>query len=155
MNSKTSIYTSPSLEEIENFLISVDTDFPIPLSKKTRLDNLSKKFFDTANCFAIKKDGKIVSAVFGYIDNAFDDLAYISVVATLRDYRGQGYSKTLVTEFSGFAELSQKSGVHLYCDASNKPALSMYKKLGFSDYIIKDELRPSDCHLIKRFEGKQ
>lgn len=38
--------------------------------------------------------------------------------------------------------------IHLYADKENESALSMYKKLGFVDWKVTNEIRPEDKHLI-------
>ena len=140
-----------SAKQIENFLKAVELDFPVPLSQKTDLVELSIKLSERADAFTIEDKGKIVSAVFGYIDNASGDLGYISIVATLLEYRGNGYSKKLTRDFLNKAEKKGLKGVHLYTVRTNTAAVQLYCSLGFEEYLQENEPRPDDYHLIKRF----
>ena len=73
----------------------------------------------------------------------------IALVASLPEYANKGYGKIAV---QGFIEKAKNAGmraIHLYADKDNEAALNMYGKLGFVDWIVLDESRPNDKHLIK------
>lgn len=76
-------------------------------------------------------------------------LGYISVVASLPEYTNKGYGKVAVQGFIEKAKNAGMKAIHLYADKENKTALNMYGKLGFVDWIIPDERRPEDKHLIR------
>ena len=60
-----------TFNKLYNFLEEVDEDFPIPLSHKTNLHELSKKFIDKADIFVeYSEDNEISSLVIGYIKNS-------------------------------------------------------------------------------------
>lgn len=85
----------------------------------------------------------------GYTNDQEHRLGYISVVASLPEYANKGYGKIAV---QGFIEKAKNAGmraIHLYADKDNEAALNMYGKLGFVDWIVLDESRPNDKHLIK------
>ena len=62
--------------------------------------------------------------------------------------RGARVGKKLAV---GFLDEGKKRGIsnaHLYAVPSNKPAMKMYKDIGFVPWNIENEPRPSDAHLI-------
>ena len=142
-----------TLKSLEEFLYAVDKLFPIPLSEKTNLHEFARKLIDRATIFYETDGEKIISLVAGYIDNAFDGIGYISIVATLPEMRRRGIAKKLITEFLNTAYKNGLSAVHLYTDKANKNALKLYDSFGFESYKLKNELRPADVHLIVRFRS--
>lgn len=128
------------------FLQKVDQTFPIPLSQKHELNHLAKKFAEKATICVELKDEKICSMVAGYTDNVINNIAYISMVATMPDAQGNGYASKLVKEFIEVAKKKQLNAVHLY--SRGVYAIKMYEKLGFKRYIVNNEARPNDVHLI-------
>ena len=116
-----------TFDKLYNFLEEVDEDFPIPLSHKTNLHELSKKIIDKADIFVeYNEDNEISSLVIGYITNSQDRKAYISVVATKKAY--------------------------LYTHKSNVKAIKMYKSIGFE--ITEQSKRQEDYLLELRLEDK-
>ncbi|MBR4013824.1 MAG: GNAT family N-acetyltransferase [Clostridia bacterium] len=135
------------------FLQRVDAGFPVPLSNKTTLEALAQKFCDKATlCYEL--DGEdIVYLVAGYTDNVVDNVAYISVVATLDRARGKGFATKCVSRFLEIAERKGLHATHLYTDRKNEAAINMYLKIGFVPWVVENELRPNDIHLIYYFKG--
>lgn len=139
-------------KNIEDFLKEVDGTFPVPLSKKQNLKDFAKKLYEKAT-LTVKCEGeKILSMAAGYTDNTPDNKGYLSIVATLNSSQGKGYAKKLVKEFIDICEKKGLDAVHLYAVKENIAAVSMYEKLGFSEYIADNETRPYDLHLIYRIK---
>ncbi len=130
------------------FLHKVDKLFPIPLSEKQNLNDFALKLAEKATLFVEYEDDRIIAAVAGYTENVIDNLGYISIVATLPEAQGKGLASKLVNQFLKNAEQKQLNAVHLYAVTTNVPAIRMYQKLGFVEYVIHDEPRPYDTHLI-------
>lgn len=140
-------------EQIEKFLLVVDKCFPVPLSEKTDLSEYAEKLREKATICAVRgKNGNILSMVAGYTENMVNEIAYISMAATLPQYQGRGYGKKLVKEFMNIAQENRMRGVHLYAVESNKPAMKMYEYLGFEKWYLTNEPRPDDVHLIYKFK---
>lgn len=136
------------LVKLLEFLQQVDTLFPIPLSTKHDLGEFAKKLCDKATMCTAIEDGNIVALLAGYTDNVENNLGYISIVATLPQAQGKGYGTSLIREFIDIARTKGLRAVHLYAVRENIPAMRMYNKLGFEDYVLDDEPRPNDAHLI-------
>lgn len=141
-------------EKIEDFLTKVDKSFPVPLSKKQNLSEFAIKLNEKATLCTKEENGEIVSMVAGYTENLSDNIAYISVVATLEGSRCKGYSKALVKEFIEICIKKSIDAVHLYTVATNISAVNLYKKLGFKEYVMENEPRPDDLHLIYYIKEK-
>ena len=133
---------------ILRFLIKVDHLFPVSLSEKKRLSELADVFMVYGTMGMVKEGDKIISLCAGYANDNLTRLAYISVVAPLPDYAGKGYGKVAVRDFITKAINNGMKAIHLYAVKDNAPAIRMYESLGFIDYIVEDEPRPEDRHLI-------
>ncbi len=140
---------------IEGFLKSVDKDFPIPLSTKVDLKEYSKKLESKGLVIPKIKDGKIVAMIAGYAKNTENNLAYVSILATKSECRGQGLASALLKEFIEASKKSGVNGIHLYTTKTNEKALSVYYKYGFKEYVLENEPRPNDLHLVLHFEEKE
>lgn len=134
--------------QIRKFLEKADQLFPIPLSEKQNLDEFAKKLYEKATVCKVSEGDHIMALLAGYTDNVEDGLGYISIVATLPQAQGKGYGTSLIREFLDIAQSKGLRAVHLYAVKENIPAMRMYKKLGFEDFVIDDEPRPNDAHLI-------
>ena len=142
----------PGEQQIEQFLWAVDESFPIPLSHKQDLHLFAKKLFEKATLCTEIEQGRILAMVAGYTENVTDDLAYISVVATLPEARGRRLASALIERFIAIARERGLRAVHLYTVRTNTSAMRMYQRLGFSEWVKVDEPRPEDVHLIYRLK---
>lgn len=133
---------------ILRFLIKVDHLFPVSLSEKKRLSELADVFMVYGTMGMVKEGDKIISLCAGYANDNLTRLAYISVFASLPEYAGKGYGKVAVRDFITKAINNGMKAIHLYAVKDNAPAIRMYESLGFIDYIVEDEPRPEDRHLI-------
>ena len=138
--------------KLERFLREVDRTFPVPISEKQDLAAYAQKLSERATLCAELDGKRIVALVAGYTENVTDNMAYISLVATVADAQGRGVGKRLTREFVSVAADKGLDAVHLYAVPTNTPAVSMYKKLGFEEWIRPDEPRPQDLHLIYRIK---
>ena len=128
---------------------NVNRLFPIPLSEKQKLTLLASKLEKYGTISFVQENGRIIALCAGYLNDSEKQLGYISVVACLPEYTNKGYGKTVVQDFIKKAKDAGMRAVHLYADKDNKFALKMYEKIGFIDWLIQDEVRPQDKHLIK------
>lgn len=153
--SETSLYMKKKLknigggQELYKFLKKVERLFPVPLSEREQLIMLASKFEKYGTVSYVRENGKIIAICAGYTNDQVQRLGYISVVASLPEYTNKGYGKVAVQGFIEKAKNAGMKAIHLYADKENKIALNMYGKLGFVDWIIPDEQRPKDKHLIR------
>ncbi len=136
-------------QELLDFLKAVDKDFPIPLSQKNQLEVLAKKFYDKADIFAVRIDNQLAGAMIAYVTNGYSDVAYATVLAVRKEFRGKGIAGQVLNEFIQTAKnFGKYKAVELYTSPTNVGAIKLYEKTGFIKYEIKDEPRPNDLHLI-------
>ena len=135
-------------KEYYNFLCAIDQDFPVPISYKVDLKEYAKKIDQLANTEFYIEDNKIVGMVVGYIDNCNDNIAYISLVGVLKDYRRRNIAANLLKSFICKCKDRDILKIHLYTDIRNTKAINMYKKLGFYEKKLINDKRPEDVHLF-------
>lgn len=85
-------------------------------------------------------DSKVVGFVDGYIienDGIYrQEVAYLSRISVLKDYRGMGIGSKLIDEFSSLAQEKECSFVKLCVFMDNIPAVSLYNERGFKEYSV-------------------
>ena len=139
-------------ENLLTYLKKIDCYFPVHLSSKVDLDLYAEKLLKCSTICAEYDKQEIIGAVIGYTDRLSDKIAYISVVGCLPDYQNRGIAKHLLYRFFEVCKNKKIPAVHLYTDATNFKAIKLYMSLGFKEYIVEDEARPDDVHLIRYFE---
>lgn len=139
-------------EIILDFLQKMDCCFPVHLSSKVRLDLYADKLLQYATICAEFDGEEIIGAVIGYTNRLSDRIAYICLVGCLPSYQNRGTAKKLLFEFFEVCRNKKIPAVHLYTDATNYKAINLYSNLGFEKYIVNNEKRPDDVHLIYYFE---
>jgi len=105
--------------------------FSLPWSEKSFADSVSRE--DTI-FLVCEKDACITGYIGMYI--SFDE-ASITNVAVSPAFRKRGCGEQLVTEAKVAAKTAGAECVFLEVRASNEPALSLYKKLGFEELGIR------------------
>ena len=114
-----------------NFLNKVDADLPIPLSKRVNLNDYAKKLLENGNVFGIMKNNLLIAAVLFYSNNFETNIAYLSLLATIAEYRGRGYARKLLTFVIRYCQNKKMKIIDLDTDFSNKNAISLYTKMDF------------------------
>lgn len=147
--------TKVNAKQIEEFLTDVDKDFPVAISDKVDLKEYSNKLSEKATIVTEIKDNKIACMVAGYTENTEDNLAYVSIMATRKEFRGQGFAGATLSKFIDKCKQKGLKAVHLYTKKENQQARSVYSKLGFVEYLIENEPRPQDLHLILYLSEKE
>ncbi len=136
-------------KRIEVFLNNVDRSFPTPISQKQDLHLYAKKLcYKATLCIKKNNQKEIVSLVAGYTENVSDNIAFISLVATLKSEQHKGLAKKLINEFISICKEKGLYAVNLYTDRSNFAAIKMYESIGFTEWKLDYEPRPNDLHFI-------
>lgn len=111
-------------------LTKVDSDFLPTLSSRVDLDHYALKLLKVATVFGVYQQKKLVGAIAVYMNDLDSKLAYCSFIATLSDYRGQGFSKQLIETV--IIELKSKKFQRLELTVrADSPASNLYNKVGF------------------------
>lgn len=119
-------------DELASFLISVDNDFPVSLSRKVDIDEYAVKLL---NCgFAVgarDETGRLCGVAAGYANDFENLVAYLSVIAVAADYRGQGLSSDLLTSFESHSIDEGMASMSLQTHSSNVRAIKFYQHMGY------------------------
>lgn len=138
--------------ELYHFLCQTDQFFPVPISQKQDLESYAKKLCERADIIAYREKGQLSGVIAGYITRSVDEMAYVSFISVLPEKQGRGIGTQLIKSFIKMSRIQNKKAVHLYAVQENSRAMAMYKKLGFIEYKVSNELRPTDIHLIMRLD---
>ena len=118
-----------SSKDAYEWVTTCDEKFCPPRWNEERLSEyvlkLSEKaYFD----LLVDNDNKV--AFVAYYLNEEKRFAYITIIAVAKEFRGMGYSKTLLDSFLSHLQ-SDIENVSLEVSKLNTPALCLYKKYGF------------------------
>lgn len=124
-------------DELYEYLVNHDNDFPIPVSLKTNLSDYSDKLKKYGNIIYAIRENKIIGIIGYYDNNTTEKIGFISILSVDKDYRGRGIAKTLVQKV--IDELYKKN--FKFCDVpthdSNIIARKLYESKGFDEIIFK------------------
>ncbi len=146
--SEIKVENSVNEAELSCFLKRVDRLFPVPLSEKTDIDTLTAKLVKCGTLSCVKDGERVIALCAGYTNDNHTRLGYVSVVACLPEYANRGYGQSVVRNFVKSAKQAGMRAVHLYAVKDNHAAIHMYEKCGFVDWLIDNEPRLKDRHLI-------
>lgn len=141
----------PKYDELYDFLVSVDKDFPTPLSQKVDLAEYTAKLLEKSTISATAENGKIVSLVAAYTTTPQDNWVFIPVVVTEKSARGKGYAKKEILDI--LREPTNAVAFHLYTAETNIPAIRLYQSIGFERIDNDKAPRPNDVHLAYYLKG--
>lgn len=116
-------------QQLETFLMKVDSDFTVPLSTRVDLTEFANKLSNDAVLLTIFEKGEIQSLVAMYCNNYETLYAYITIVATSKFCRGRGLGRILVKNAIDVARSKGFTTLGLHTD--NPSALRLYESLGF------------------------
>jgi GNAT superfamily N-acetyltransferase len=94
-------------------------------------------------------DGKVVACGFGtrrqprhYLDH--DAYAYLGLMYTLPEYRGQGINGRIIADLKRWAVSRGLTEIRLTVYYDNEPALRAYEKAGFKRHLVEMRLREGE-----------
>ena len=129
-----------------DFLKKVDSSFPIPLSQKQDISMFLNKACKYGEIYAFFENGIIVAAVFFYANDIISKTSYISVLAVLSEYYGNGFATALVKKAILVSKQQEMKKIRLYTHKTNISAISLYQKIGFKPHS--DDNRPDDILFV-------
>ena len=104
------------------------------------MDDFFQVAYEEKRCRYIRKDGKIVSALYWFdADMGTEKIAYLYGVATLTAYRGQGFAAYLIEKTCKQLQEKGYSGVLLV--PGSVQLFEYYRRLGFFACTTIDEVR--------------
>ncbi len=117
--------------EIEQHLLSCDTDFVPPLSDRVAIAAYAQKLADNAIRFEAWDKGVVVGLVAAYCNDALRRAAFVTSVSVMRDWQGKGVARHLVQSCIEQAKKLGFARIELEVNRDNVPAILMYENLGF------------------------
>ncbi len=135
-------------DQIVELLQHIDKKFPIPLSEKTNLDELTSKFLKNGHVY-LALEGNIPVGIVGFYANDIQTTTgYISVVGVVEAHQRMGIAKELVNQALLICKNRGMTFCVLHTHKKNNGAISLYKKLGFVGE--ENPNRPQDIKFVKR-----
>ena len=122
-----------------------DKDFVPKLSSRVNIEDYCKKLFNNANFVTINSDEKIIGLVAIYTNNFQTKEAYISSVCLLKEYRGKGLSKVLISETIKYTVSLGMEIIRLEVGIENETAKKLYESFNF--YMV--ERRGNDTQIME------
>ena len=119
-------------QDLEQVLRIEEHSFTVPWTEKDFLDAIKNDYY----CFVVSKfsDGEIV----GYCGLYQSDTdAYITNVAVAEKYRRKRIAEKMLNKLIEIGNLHGIINFTLEVRVSNKPAINLYKKLGFNSVGIR------------------
>lgn len=115
----------------EKYIALIEREcFSSPWSENAVLESCANK----TTYLIAEEDGRVV----GYAGlQIILDEGYVTNIAVTKDFRGKGIGKSLVVALSGLAYEKGLAFISLEVRQSNLPAISLYKKCGFSGVGIR------------------
>ena len=112
--------------EIQNNIFKEDTRVPLAV-EDIYFDEVQSYYFDKGSVF-LKKDGRHIGYGQVIIEH---NIPVIVNFGILKEYRGKGYSKSLLTYLLKIIQYNGFNNVKIKVKSTNKVALNLYKGIGF------------------------
>lgn len=125
-------YTEESKNILIDYLVDVDTEFTIPLSRKIDFLLFAEKILSKGNVYIVYEDGVYCAMICFYCNDIIESKAYLPILSTKAIARGRGYAKQLINTMIEVCRLHKMK--FILCDSINPIAISIYKSLGFKTY---------------------
>jgi ribosomal-protein-alanine N-acetyltransferase len=122
-----------SHNDIYAHLMSCNSRFIPPLSKKVNIQDYSKKLFERSITFEAWANESMVGLVAVYFDEIKEGTGFITNVSVLENYTGSGLSERLLVMCLEWLRKKDISSVKLEVSRENIPAIKFYEKLGFKE----------------------
>lgn len=141
---------SLKIKKLVCFLNEIDNDLPISLSSRVNIDQYAEKIYHNSEmCMRMDENNRIISLVSGYI-NSDTKIAYITIIGTLKDFRGKGITVDLLYDFEKKARQENMNEIVITTHVTNEAAISLYKKCKYQIVKIDNET----VYMNKKLEDK-
>lgn len=122
-----------SISDIQTHLCACNFDFQPALDRRVNLAEYAAKLSEKAQTFEAWDQGVLVGLVAVYLDDTENNTGFISNVSAVRPFQGRGLASKLVRLAIERAIDRGIVRMELEVDASNTPAMAVYRKLGFHE----------------------
>src|SRR5690606_20743765 len=131
------IYNSATQQQIQSFLVEIESNFEPPLSQRLNILEYAEKLSNKAEIVCYKEEERIISAILYYIDNE-KKTAYIPVLGSVDGFESRGLMRTLMEEVENILLSSDFCSLGLETWLGSR-ALNIYIKRGFHVKSITQE----------------
>lgn len=121
-----------SIKRVSGVLRDLDNDYAPALSTIVDIDLYAEKLVSRAVVLLATIEGKDVGLVAIYVNDQINCIGYISTIGARQDVRGKGIGRALMESALNVAKSHGMYCVRLEVSCVNTPALSLYRKMGFS-----------------------
>ena len=139
----------PTLEHIQQHLITCSSTFVPSLDSYVNIDDYSKKIFEQATLFTKFDGDKLVGLVAAY-DNSTEKFGWITNVSVDPEYSRKGIASELLNECNKYFENKKYFSIFLEVFSDNEKAIKLYAKHGFINHKIKDNKMTLKQQLTQR-----
>ncbi len=122
-------YGKLTFEEVREFLLETDKEFPTPLSTHVDIDVYAKKLSDFSD-FSICRDGDDIVGMISCYTNQ-PPIGYISNVCIKKRYQGKSIFSSMFSLLTVHMKEKEIDVLRLEVDSLNEKAKSIYFRQGF------------------------
>lgn len=135
--SKIEIKKVDNIVELKKFLEKIDSFFPVALSQKVNLNDYAQKAMKKGINYFAMNENKIIGVCMGYANDKKENIAYISTIAVLPEYRNLKVGHQLILSFKEYAKENNMKLIRLFVHKENEMAIKFYRKNGFEEISMK------------------
>ena len=128
-------------EYITSIILSCNTEFIEPITKKPTFDDSLKKIVNYSNFIVAIKDDVPIGYIAFYSNDDIAYTAYVSLLAVNSKYHNQGIGHMLMQECEKIARTNGMKKIKLAVLKDNENAIRFYQKHGFTYLCERDETR--------------
>lgn len=125
--------------QITEHLMFCDKTFIPPLRERVEIYNYAHKITTHATRFELWANDNLVGLVAMYCNDYEKRIAYITSISVLSRWQCQGVASQLIQRCISHASKQGFFYVSLEVNRRNRPAVTLYKKYGFSIYRSNDQ----------------
>lgn len=118
-------------EEIEKHLFTCDKDFVTPLSERVNIKDYSEKIHKNSITFEAWSDKDLIGLIACYANDPNNNVAYITNVSVLSNYRKKGIAQTLFKELFKNKTILRFNKIEIKVFKNDISTINLYKKNGF------------------------
>lgn len=125
-------------------------EFDPPLETRINIEKYAEKICNNAIRLEYWDELEgLVGLVAMYINSSDNPFAYITNVSILDNWRGKGIASHLLSSAISYASSVPVLNIDLEVFLDNRPAISLYRKFGFTVLSDKDDLLVMRLHVKK------
>ena len=140
------IADSTDESKIYQYILSINNEFPVPLSEKTDLTEFVKKVLEKGTIILAIEQKNIIGILAGYVNSIETKEAYVSVLEVKKEYRRKGLAEELINIFEEISIQNHMKMIKLHTHKDNISAIRFYKKIGFE--IMENEKANYDYSIV-------